>query len=60
MGSDKGWRILRPVGSVYINVTPAWLFEARGRPVEELMQLKWHSLLGTRAFGITKKDWCGV
>jgi len=60
VGSDRRWWILRPVGPIYINVTPRWLLEARGRPVEELMQLKWHGLLGTRAFGFTKEDlvWC--
>jgi len=60
VGSDKGWRILRLVGPVYLNVTPRWLIEVRARPVEELLRLKWHGLLGTRAFGFTKADlvWC--
>jgi len=49
-------RIFIPTAPVYINVTPHWLIEARNRPVEELRQLKWHSLLGTRAFGITKEE----
>jgi len=60
VGSDKRWWILRPVGTVYINVTPTWLIEARRKSMEELLRLKWHGLLGTRAFGFTKADlvWC--
>jgi len=60
VGSDKRWWILRSVGPVYINVTPAWLLEARRRSMEELLRLKWRGLLGTRAFGFTKADlvWC--
>jgi len=51
---------LRPIRPVYLNVTPQWLLEARRRPVEELMQLKWHSLLGIRAFGVGREEflWC--
>jgi len=49
-------RIFIPTAPVYLNVTPQWLIEARARPVEELMRLKWHSLLGTRAFGITREE----
>jgi len=48
--------VLRPVGPVYLNVTPHWLLEARDRPVEELLRLKWFGLLGTRALGITKEE----
>jgi len=47
---------LRPAGPIYINVTPRWLLEARGRPVEELLRLKRHGLLGTSAFGISLKE----
>jgi len=49
-------RVFLPMGPIYINVTPQWLLEVRNKPVEELRQLKWHSLLGTRAFGITKEE----
>jgi len=49
-------RIFIPTAPVYINVTPQWLLEVRNRTVEELLQLKWYSLLGTRAFGITKEE----
>jgi len=49
-------RIFIPTAPVYVNVTPHWLLEVRNRPVEELMRLKWHGLLGTRAFGITKEE----
>jgi len=47
---------LRPLRPVYVKVTPTWLVEARRRPVEELLQLKWHNLLGVRAFGVTKEE----
>jgi len=49
-------RVFLPRAPVYLRVTPQWLIEARNRPVEELMQLKWFGLLGTRALGITKKE----
>jgi len=53
-------RALSPVAPVYLNVTPQWLLEARRRPAEELLRLKWHGLLGTRAFGFVKEEfvWC--
>jgi len=56
MGFDVRSRVFLPTGPIYINVTPQWLIEAGKRPVEELKQLKWHSLLGTRVFGITKEE----
>jgi len=49
-------KVLRPLRPVYVKVTPTWLVEARRRPVEELLQLKWHNLLGVRAFGVTKEE----
>jgi len=49
-------RIFIPTAPVYINVTPQWLIEVRKKPVEELLRLKWYSLLGTRAFGITREE----
>mgnify|MGYP001772492206 CR=1 FL=1 len=49
-------RALSPVAPVYLNVTPQWLLEARRRPAEELLQLKWHGLLSTRAFGFAKEE----
>jgi len=53
-------RALSPVAPVYLNVTPQWLIEARRRPAEELLQLKWHGLFGVRAFGFAKEEfvWC--
>jgi len=56
MGFDVRSRVFLPTGPIYINVTPQWLIEAGKRPVEELLRLKWHSLLGTRVFGITKEE----
>jgi len=55
MASEKR-RALGPAAPVYLNVTPTWLLEARRRPAEELLQLMWHGLLGTRAFGITREE----
>jgi len=49
-------RVPLPRAPVYLRVTPHWLLEARKRPVEELLKLKWFGLLGTRAFGITKEE----
>jgi len=56
MGFDARSRVFLPTGPIYINVTPQWLIEAGKRPVEELLRLKWHSLLGTRVFGITREE----
>jgi len=49
-------RIFIPTAPIYLRVTPQWLLEARKRPIEELLRLKWYGLLGTKAFGITKKE----
>jgi len=49
-------RIFTPTAPVYLRVTPQWLIETGKRPVEELLQLKWFGLLGTRALGITKEE----
>jgi len=44
-----------PGGPIYLNVSSRWLLEARRRPIEELLQLKWHGPLGTRALDITRE-----
>jgi len=49
-------KALRPLRPVYVKVTPTWLIEARNRPAEDLLQLRWHNLLGVRAFGVTKEE----
>jgi len=56
VGFDVRSRVFLPTGPIYLRVTPQWLLEARRRPVEELMRLKWFGLLGTRAFGITREE----
>jgi len=49
-------RIFIPTAPIYLRVIPHWLIDARARPVEELLQLKRHGLLGTRTFGISLKE----
>jgi len=56
VGVDVRSRVFLPTAPIYLRVTPQWLIEARARPVEELMRLKWFGLIGTRAFGITKEE----
>jgi len=56
VGFNLRSRVFLPMAPIYLNVTPTWLIEIRSRSEEELLRLKWHGLLGTRAFGITKKE----